>query len=112
MFSESCGVTDDMVLILLVRIVHGQVLSLAEVGGSLVVLEDADPGAFIALVRVTDSDAEANGQVSCMLLGAPGEPPPPFSLRSSAEPGEWAFVTSGSLDRDYKRNTSTDYKGK
>uniref|UniRef100_A0A8C4QVA8 Protocadherin 8 n=1 Tax=Eptatretus burgeri TaxID=7764 RepID=A0A8C4QVA8_EPTBU len=76
------------------------VLSLAEVGGSLVVLEDAAPGAFIALVRVTDSDAEANGQVSCMLLGAPGEPPPPFSLRSSAEPGEWAFVTSGSLDRE------------
>uniref|UniRef100_UPI00358E14DB protocadherin-10-like isoform X2 n=1 Tax=Myxine glutinosa TaxID=7769 RepID=UPI00358E14DB len=77
-----------------------QVLSLAEVGGSLVVLEDAAPGALIALVRVTDSDADANGHVSCMLLGAPGEPSPPFSLRSSAEPGEWAFVTSGPLDRE------------
>nr|XP_023416325.1 LOW QUALITY PROTEIN: protocadherin alpha-9 [Cavia porcellus] len=60
----------------------------------LPVKEDAQIGTVIALISVTDLDAEANGQVTCSLL-----PLDPFKLVSSFK-NHYSLVLDSSLDRE------------
>ncbi|KAJ7324554.1 hypothetical protein JRQ81_017574 [Phrynocephalus forsythii] len=60
------------------------------------VSEAAPAESLVALVSTSDSDAGANGQVSCALLAAPHEP---FALQRAYD-ASYVILTTGPLDRE------------
>ncbi|XP_007937266.2 protocadherin alpha-7-like [Orycteropus afer afer] len=66
----------------------------------LPIKEDAQPGAVIALISVTDQDTGVNGQVTCSLT-----PRVPFKLVSTFK-NYYSLVLDGALDRE----TVSDYR--
>nr|XP_056717971.1 protocadherin-8 [Euleptes europaea] len=67
--------------------------------GPAAVSEAAPPGSLVALVRASDADAGANGQVRVALLPPDGAAPPPFALQR-AYGASYALLTAGPLDRE------------